>query len=229
MPANIQDTAFRKIVEALYDEQKSLWSNERKDNSTIKAADKLKSMINSNWKELGDSEIDSCLLKPKIIDFPVNKTVMYLPPLEKETSEFLAVMSIKYDPTQNDLAIHIMLITNANQGQVHLPYKSVGFRIESPHKPINADAGRHKFYHSQLINSLNYGPWTSKIVETIDWLPLHQPSFPLWATNPVEAVLCLILTVYGRLYYLDFFKRHSAKFIKGIESDFKILNTKLMA
>jgi len=59
----------------------------------------------------------------------------------------------------------------------------------------------HDFYHVQLVKNLeNYAP----PLQLPDWLPEYQPSFCVRAENPVEALLSLVLSVYGLMYFKEF-------------------------
>lgn len=223
MPENIESSCLKKIIEALYQEQKSMWSSENKNFASQEATVLRANLLRQDWKEISDYELETLLKLPEF-DFSPEKFVMFLPPFERETSSFLPVMSLKYLPTQNIFAIRIMMMTSASNKNP-IPCQGVGFRIEAPH---NNGAGRHRFYHAQLVNAFDYGPWKIGTAESINWLPLHQPSFPLWATNPIEAMLCLVLTLYGRVYYSRFYSAYSSRFNNAIQSEFKSLHSRLI-
>ncbi len=230
MAENIEVFCLKRIIEALYQEQKSMWNSEKKDNFASKEAIKLKAdLLRQNWREIDDFDLKSILEPEKVDFFQRNKVAMFLPPFEKETAAFVPVMSLQYtydkgDPSKNTFAIRVMMMTSASADQP-IPCQSIGFRIESPH---DGELGRHKFYHAQFIHSFDYGPWKAGLAETIEWLPLQQPSFPLWATNPTEAVLCLILTLYGKVYYNKFYGTYATRFSKAIQQEFKNLHARLM-
>lgn len=52
---------------------------------------------------------------------------------------------------------------------------SLGYRFESPEGLNDLGKGLHHYYHVQLIQSPP---------NQVDWLPIKQPAFPLFASNP---------------------------------------------
>ena len=146
---------------------------------------------------------------------------MPLPPLEKNAS-FVPVMSVEYHPEEEFrkacLRIRVLMIRREAESLVGL-----GFRIESPERYCqNGDQeGIHDFYHAQLIKGIGYGP----SLDTPDWLPCTQPSFPLWAVDPIDAVLNLVLTLYGRKYFMELLTSIVPKF--GASTEFSSLHDRL--
>lgn len=125
---------------------------------------------------------------------------MLLPPMEKEGS-FVPVMSLEYRPhrefKESCLKIRIWMVCQRRGTRL----VGLGFRVESPEKYCQEDgkSGMHDFYHAQLLNEITQG------ISTSNWLPSTQPSFCLWATNPIDVLLNLVLTLYGLSYYREFF------------------------
>ena len=139
-----------------------------------------------------------------LTNFRKKKQLMFLPPLEKD-AQFVPVMTIdQYHPNTNFhkscLKLRILLIKQDQERLV-----GIGFRIESPERYCreNIKSSMHDFYHAQLIDKagIDYGPRLESIPY---WLPSTQPSFPLWAINPIDAIFNLILTLYGMDFYRSF-------------------------
>jgi hypothetical protein len=69
-----------------------------------------------------------------------------------------------------------------------LDIHSLGYRYESPE-----GTGIHHYYHVQLTQ-----PPTAS--SPLVWLPEVQPAFPIDADGPVELLLALLVSLYGRDY-----------------------------
>lgn len=172
------------------------------------------------WKESVDSPVD----------FQTSGSVMLLLPPEKNAS-FLPVMSIDYRPCdefdESCLRIRVLLVGREGTGD-ETRLVGVGFRIESPEKHCQANdeqqepgkGGMHDFYHAQLIKKIEDGPE----IDAPSWLPCHQPSFPLWAANPIDAILNLVLTLYGGRYYKEFLSGLPTNSRAAISKEFKRAN-----
>jgi len=219
--------AFVELMRALFEEQKSSWHIERAD-SQEEQVDILQTLIwSSEWTPLAKFEEFDWIGE---VRFKEHKRVMLLPRLEKGES-LIPVLSVQYLPSddfaRSSLHIHVLLLKERDEGKL----LGFGFRIESPHAYEYEDekdaegVGRHDFYHAQLISGIGYG---AKL-DLPDWWPCTQPSFPLWAANPVDAVLNLILTLYGVPYYKKFLTSHGRKFLRnGPSKEFKRLNDRLV-
>ena len=92
-------------------------------------------------------------------------------------------------------------------------FRGIGFRLETPEgqnqeEETAANEGTHDFYHAQLIHRLDQTKFDSLQIDCPSWLPQSQPSFPMPAKGPVTLLMCLIVTLYGREGYKQFFKTY---------------------
>ena len=134
--------------------------------------------------------------------------VLYLPPLEKEP-HFVPILSLycKFNDQQSIAKLRVMLVCLDENGNP----RGIGFRMETPeslNQNVNTptNEGIHDFHHAQLIRKFGQRELDRKLkIECPSWLPESQPSFPLPAECPVMLLLCLILTLYGKRYYKQFF------------------------
>jgi len=177
------------------------------------------------WTFLNENIIDKLPLNTNDTptSFQAGKYVMPLPPLKKDGG-FVPLLSLEYHPDGDFslacLRLKVLMLQKAGNGLV-----GIGFRIESPESHCQDDGvgGIHDFYHAQLLKGIGYGP----DFETPDWLPCSQPSFALWATDPIDAILNLVLTLYGREFYQEFITSITPKV--NLSEEFKRLNERLIS
>ncbi len=200
---------FWTVVEYLWNAQDKEWNPNYRDKNrkTPKGAKDLFAQLRniSTWHLIDKETIQGWKKEcDSPVDFDDSRSFMFLPPLIKDAL-FVPVLSISYTPcadfAKSCLRMRVFLIRNEED------LMGVGFRIESPEKHCQNSGGQeaektgmHDFYHAQLINTFGCGPEIS----SPQWLPCRQPSFPLWATNPIDAICSLILTLYGGLYFKQF-------------------------
>lgn len=203
---------FWVLLEVLYSLQKRDWNL----NSTLHKPSRDAQATHRDLRAcFGYQIVDEDIIKEckensnSPVDFQDKRWVMFLPPMKRDAA-FVPVMSVKYEPDakfhKSCLRLRVFLIRREKEGKSS--FVGVGFRIESPEKHCQAnngaqeegEVGAHDFYHAQLMTKFECG---SEIV-TPQWLPCHQPSFPLWALDPIQAICNLILTLYGGRYYKEF-------------------------
>ena len=139
--------------------------------------------------------------------------VLYLPPLEKD-ARFVPILSLSctLKETHSIAQLRVMLVSLDDCSEEDRKFYGIGFRMETPESwkqatDQPAKPGRHDFHHAQLIQEFGQKKLDKKVkIECPCWIPVTQPSFPLPAQCPVTMLLCLIVTLYGRIYYNDFFK-----------------------
>ena len=222
MPRNHARQSFRELMRALFEAQESAWSMEQPNRQG--EVPHYQIIYQNRWRLLDFKEFDW----EDDVAFAPRRCVMLLPPLEKD-GHLYPVMSIEYSPgddfERSSLHIHVLLLKGWDEEKL----LGFAFRIDSPHAYAHQDGagtdriGRHDFYHAQLVMGVGYG---AKL-DLPDWWPCTQPSFPLWAVNPVDAVLNLILTLYGSRYYRHFLSSHGRGFLGGISEEFKTFNKRL--
>jgi hypothetical protein len=221
----MSDAAFQAIVEVLCDEQEAAWSTERKIPKKSEDTRTALYKYGINWL-INSEKLPK--LEDRRLDFSKGRHFMLLPPLEKH-SQMVPLLAVYYERQEMGGDFEgaccriLVLLLQEEENQL----VGMGFRIESPEALCQQDEGSfgaHDFYHAQLVREAGYGPDFS----SPEWLPDKQPSFPLWAVNPVDALLNLVLTLYGAKWYLDFYRRNSTK-IEGVSDEFKVLNERLNA
>jgi len=230
---------LRKLLLTIYDEQESDWSfdtlTRRKPNakarelweyqmwsqvyreelekwlSEFEQADDTEHEQNNTSKKLKEKPVKA--MPPKLdVDFSKRHKFMYLPPLEKN-AEFVPILSLKckLNEKKTSVRIKVMLIRLGESRQK--PF-GIGFRLENPEYEHQTDenedgskeGGRHDFYHAQLLDKFDYGPQ----INSLDWIPTSQPSFPLLAKDPVTLLFSLLVTLYGKKYCVEFYNNHRA-------------------
>ena len=212
--------AFRNLLLKIYDEQKNDWSLETQSGRkpSAEARDLYDVYCYNTWHPINEKEFENWLNESdeKLdVDFSKKRAVLYLPPLEKD-AEFVPVLSLKctLSKTINSIRLYVLLFRHGEEGQK--PY-GIGFRFESPEneqyerqseddEQQGPGEGLHDFYHAQLITGFGYGPE----IEIPGWLPCTQPSFPLPADDPVTLVFSLLMTLYGKRYCWEFFRKHAS-------------------
>lgn len=236
MAKNQQDTAFRTLIDTLFEDQRAAWSSERVESAPSERSLEVKRKVYAfqrGWKELGDEKMLPTK-QPNVVNFAEAKYLMPLPPLQKD-GHLVPWLSVSYEQSEvvgarfEDACcrLYVLMLAPGEDGQL----VGIGFRIESPERNCQQDtgaddSGRHDFYHAQLIRRIRtHGPQ----FDVPDWLPCNQPSFPLWALNPVDALLSLVLTLYGARYYKDFLRKYAARFRSiPMSNEFKQLHERLV-
>lgn len=141
--------------------------------------------------------------------------VLYLPPLKNDAC-FVPILSLswKLKESHSTAQLRVMFVSLDDCFEEDRKFYGIGFRMETPGSwnqdtDPPANPGTHDFHHAQLIQEFDQKKLDNKLqIECPCWIPETQPSFPLPAECPVTMLLCLIVTLYGRDYYNDFFKDH---------------------
>jgi hypothetical protein len=73
-------------------------------------------------------------------------------------------------------------------------------RFETPEGDDPSGSGKHDYYHSQLCTSFRItGPDNAIAVpDSLSWLALSCPAWPLDAKTPVHLLACVIFALYGK-------------------------------
>jgi len=202
------------VLLALFSQQEAEWKS-WEDKELRKQQDKRSPALVTKtsipkWScsEINRTKLENLLKIEQPIDFSSEKLILFLPPFPKDAGEFVPVLSLKYRPGNKPEkeCINFRLV------MYHLDEKGTscgfGFRLESPTSNCkeNQTESVHDFYHIQLITEMgiggNYGP----PLGLPDWLPSTQPAICIRANNPVDAILNLVLSLYGMDYYKGFLK-----------------------
>jgi len=211
IPATTPET-LRQLFDVLLQYQKIAWIDPRPSTApSARAYDTFSNVLSIYyWKPVTEKGIKAWLTPSDKGDPSVSmwREGLYLPRLEKD-SQFVPVLQVECIKNEEwaDISLKVMMVCSVEGDETQIG--GLGFRMEK-------GAGRHSFYHAQLIQGFKYGP----PVEYPSWLPETQPSFPLTAKCPVTLVLCLLLTLYGT-NCLKFFAAHRVfrleQYIKDLE------------
>ncbi len=210
MPTKHHWPAVKFVLEALFDQQAAEWKTwEEKESSKPNlerhsAILAKTTIVHWRWSEITKSKLENLLAKEQLIKFSDEQLFFFLPPFPKEAREFVPVISIEYQPARDCLNLRVGMYRLDEQAKPC----GYGFRLESPTTKCTGKdpVSVHDYYHVQMIADIGCGPSFG----LPDWLPLVQPAICIRADNPVDAILNLILSLYG----LDFFK----EFLKPLKS-----------
>lgn len=229
MPPAAPHQAFRNLLHILAEAQEQEW---RKEEDKVSAYAILRNKVSQCLTSFLDVNVSS---RGDALNLVGEHRLILLPPLLKDR-HLVPYLTLYYDgegTIDSCCRLYVLLLGyNRNQNgrnEVH----GIGFRIESPERNCQVDGqhqqdiGMHDFYHAQFILNMNRDRWPN-FYRTFPCLPDSQPSFPLWATHPFDALLNLILTLYGAKYYLYFLRKYGSKISGAMSDEFKLLNQRLI-
>jgi len=211
--------AFLKVLELLWRVQRQEWQQHP---STRRRREKqyLDTILAKYLLPL-----DRIRLQQRVDWVETTQNLLPLPPLRRD-AHLIPYLTIYYDGIGNETSccrIYVLMLTVQQR-----KLRGLGFRIESPEHNCQRERddggiGAHDFYHAQLVRNIR--SWD--FYDTPSWLPDSQPSFPIWAVRPIDALLNLILTLYGANFYLDFLRGHGRYFNETISPEFAGLHSRL--
>ena len=200
-------TGVKLVLENLFSLQKAQWATwdareEGRSHDERSLALLTKATISRwRWSEINEAKLTALLEAEQSIKFSNERLILYLPPFPKEEREFVPVVSLEYYPNIECLRMRVGMYRLDDNGRPC----GFGFRLESPTSSCSGEENEsiHDFYHIQLITTLedNAPP-----LGLPNWLPERQPAISIRAKNPVDAMLNLILSLYGLDFYKDFLK-----------------------
>lgn len=197
---------LKLVLDTLYSLQEVRWANWETNESMIEQNGRspaltTKSIISGwGWCVINDAKLEHILEKEQTVRFADGRLILFLPPFEKDEREFVPVMSLEYTPGKEWMALRVgMFRLNENSRPC-----GFGFRLEAPTSCCaeNGQESIHDYYHVQMITDIGYGPSFC----LPEWWPCRQPAICIRANNPVDAMLNLILSLYGWDFYKDFLK-----------------------
>ncbi|MEP0806540.1 MAG: hypothetical protein HRF47_13720 [Chloroflexota bacterium] len=203
----------------LFDIQQQEWSQwkekERNENEMEQSPALQSHRVISGWywQIVNENKITKIFSSETEVLFSSERLVLFLPPFPSQQREFVPVMTLSYKPSDEPSNECIKIRVGMYRLENGEPC-GFAFRLESPTsicKEENRERngiGIHDFYHVQFMKNFeNYAP----VLHSPDWLPEYQPAICVRANNPVEAILGLVLSLYG----LDYFKQ----FLKQVKSN----------
>lgn len=196
------------LLRKLFDVQQqewSQWAEKERDRNEMKQSPALQShrvMSGWHWQIVNESKIKTIFSSETEILFSSERLVLFLPPFPSQQREFVPVMTLSYKPSKECIEIRVGMYCLQENGEPC----GFAFRLESPTSICREGNGIsiHDFYHIQFMKNLeNYAP----ALHAPDWLPEYQPAICVRANNPVEAILSLVLSLYGLEYFKQFLKQ----------------------
>ena len=202
-------SALQNILESLFKIQRSAWLGDQGRWKPSRPALRTYKALEKECEPITFERIEYLFKRPELV-LNFSDRVLYLPPLKKDPN-FVPVLSLscKLNETQSIARFRVMLICSDNDKK----FRGIGFRLETPEgqnqeEETPANEGTHDFHHAQLIRRLDQTILDKLPIDCPCWLPQSQPSFPMPAKCPVTMLLCLIVTLYGREGYKQFFKTY---------------------
>ena len=71
--------------------------------------------------------------------------------------------------------------------------RAIGYRFETRH---GSGGDAHDYYHAQPVSDLKRAKIRHRL-PCPGWIPDEVPAFPLRAENPIELLLCTLVSMYG--------------------------------
>jgi len=134
---------------------------------------------------------------PKSDFFSLDKPAFfYLPPLEKN-SEFAPILILRCDYNESPPETRLMILMIRHIGDEE---KCFGFRFEGP-----AIDSMHDYWHAQITTELRRRGGRQKLPGCPDWIPDEVPCIPTTAKCPVSLILCMLISLYGKRIFNEFF------------------------
>jgi len=177
----------RKLVEIL------VWISQLGDNvqNLPKEAQKIHQSAAEKFRKINSRELEAILTQDEseTVSLLDSNSFVYLPPIEKGGC-FVPILCIEYNFDAEtpivSLKVALFLMVE-NDGKDEL--KAIGYRFETPHKH-----SRHHYYHLQPIDGFDRSDrWK---LPGSEWVPTNYPAFPLDAEDPIELLICLLVSLY---------------------------------
>jgi hypothetical protein len=104
------------------------------------------------------------------------------------------------DFSQDHPRFRVQLILVTYSSGAHEKPQCLLLRFETPEGADPSGTGKHDFYHSQLCTNLRMqGPNnTFTVPDSVSWLALSCPAWPLDAKTPIHLLACMIFALYGK-------------------------------
>ena len=100
--------------------------------------------------------------------------------------------------THPRFCIQLVVVTHSTAGDKP---QCLLLRFETPEGKDPSGHGKHDYYHSQLCKDLRSGGPNDTIAvpDSISWLTLSCPAWPLDAKSPIHLLACVVFSLYGKL------------------------------
>jgi len=154
-----------------------------------------------NYRKIRDRELEALLLSAPLGLRLLDRNVfIYLPAIEKGTC-FVPILGVEYDYSLHPPEIHLkvaLFLISENDGLETL--NAIGYRFETPHEGV-----RHRYCHIQHI--IRFDQSERYKLPGAEWVPWEYPAFPVDAQDPIELLICMLVS----LYDIDIIKKLDGK------------------
>jgi hypothetical protein len=179
--------SFRDLILVVYEHHEKPWEYTNTD------AKKIFEQVGTHFRPLySDTEVEAVLPSEQHVLGEFKTSYIYLNPITHGTI-MVPVLTLKADFGRSipEVRFQLGLFLLHKEG-----IRWIGFRFEAPEGVDAAGAGRHHYYHVQMIRGLHTSiPFSSN--EHLEWIPDAEPTFPLDADGPSKLLLCLLISLYG--------------------------------
>ena len=143
------------------------------------------------YRKISSRELETMLTvgAPRTVNMLDNKAFIYLPPIKKGNC-IVPILCVEYDYATEMPELTLRIALFLFDGENNL--KAIGYRFETAH-----NRERHHYYHIQHINKFDPSDESDryKLPDT-EWVPIEYPAFPIDAQNPIELLICLLVSLY---------------------------------
>jgi hypothetical protein len=138
------------------------------------------------YKKINGLELEAMLTAgaPGMMSMLDKDVFIYLPPIEKG-NYIVPILCLEYDYATEIPELILKIALFLFDGEQNL--KAIGYRFETANKQ-----GRHCYCHIQHIDGLG----RHKLPPGIEWIPKEYPAFPIDAQDPVELLVCMLVSLY---------------------------------
>ncbi len=179
---------FRDLMLTLWDHHEKPWEYSHKE------AQKIYAEIGGHFLTLSDtSELQALLSSEEsVMGGEFKSRYVYLNPVTHGTI-MVPVLTLKSDFGRSIPEVRFQLgLFLLHEEKI----RWLGFRFEAPEGRDVHGAGRHHYYHIQMIRGLHTAiPFPSN--KHLEWIPDAEPTFPLDVSDPVKLLLSLLVSLYG--------------------------------
>jgi|GEM_PF-1128591 len=179
--------SFCDLILAVWEHHEKPWDYGNKD------AQRIYELVSPHFLPLSsDKEVEKGLPSEQRVTGEFKTRYLYLNPVTHGTI-MVPVLKLKADFGRSipEVRFQLGLFLLRNEG-----IRWIGFRFEAPEGVDAVGAGRHHYYHVQMIRGLHTSiPFPFN--EHLEWIPDAEPTFPLDADGPSKLLLCLLISLYG--------------------------------
>ena len=154
-------------------------------------AQKIHQSAAGKYRKINSRELEAILTQgeSKTLSLLDSNAFIYLPPVTKGGC-FVPILCVEYDFDAETpiISLKVALFLMVEKDGKDSP-QAIGYRFETPHHQ-----GRHHYYHIQPIDG--FGRSSRWKLPGTEWIPTDYPAFPIDAHDPIELLVCLLVSLY---------------------------------